>query len=284
MKNLKQYITEKLRLDGPSDYAGEYFYHEALGNGYSTKLINTKNALQYSIDNCNTWKDLNPQTDTPQINKGQRIYFKGENMECIKREPSINAGNNGIGRFESNEKFNCGGNIMSLIYGDDFKEQTNSLEKYQFYSLFRDNTYLISAKNLVLPATELSKSCYNNMFKFCTSLNEGPELPATKLAEDCYNTMFMGCESLNNAPELLASELIKGCYVYMFRGCEKLNKITMTAKSIEKIYRNFNNELYDYLWGWLDYVSETGTITKSKDFDLPIESYGRPEGWTTKEI
>ena len=121
MKSLQQVINEKLKL---SDIKlDNYFYHEALEDGYTTKFIKTENILQYSIDNCQTWNDLKPNTETPEINKYERIYFKGENMKIET---------DGIGNFKSNKKFNAGGNVMSLIYGDDFKGKTKLLEEEQY--------------------------------------------------------------------------------------------------------------------------------------------------------
>ena len=35
------------------------------------------------------------------------------------------------------------------------------------------------------------------MFSGCTSLTQAPELPATTLADSCYNVMFKGCSSLS---------------------------------------------------------------------------------------
>lgn len=145
--------------------------------------------------------------------------------------------------------FNIGGNIMSLLNGDDdfyYAEFADGVTNV-FQSLFNNNSTLISAKNLVLPpntaracylgmfngctslkdtpelpATELINDCYNQMFQYCESLTEAPELPATKLASLCYRAMFQGCASLATAPELPATELGYGCYISMFQGCTSL--------------------------------------------------------------
>ena len=130
---------------------------------------------------------------------------------------------NGIGTFSATGNFNVQGNVMSLLYGDNYKGQTDLTGKnYAFYYLFYNNTKVINAKNLSLPATTLVNRCYFCMFMKCTSLTTSPELPATTLAQSCYNAMFDGCTSLTTAPELPATTLADGCYGYMFRGCTSL--------------------------------------------------------------
>lgn len=115
--------------------------------------------------------------------------------------------------------FKIKGNIMSLIDSTGFTTATTMYTSYTFYSLFRQITGLTDASNLVLPATTLARSCYQNMFMECSSLTTAPELPATTLAQGCYNSMFQGCRSLTTAPVLPATTLAQRCYYYMFQGC-----------------------------------------------------------------
>ena len=103
----------------------------------------------------------------------------------------------------SSGQFNIEGNIMSLIYGDNFIGQTTLSGTYIFYRLF-SSSKVIDTSNLILPATTLASSCYKNMFIRCTSLTTAPALPATTLASNCYDSMFYGCTSLTTAPELPA--------------------------------------------------------------------------------
>lgn len=72
---------------------------------------------------------------------------------------------------------------MSLIYGDNFTNQYRLPEDNVFKNLFSNNDKLISAENLILPATTLSTKCYNSMFGNCQNLIIAPELPATTLAQ-----------------------------------------------------------------------------------------------------
>ena len=93
-----------------------------------------------------------------------------------------------------------------------------------------------------LPATTLSRGCYNNLFRDCTNLSAAPELPATTLAEFCYSLMFQNCIALTSATELPASTLAGNCYRDMFKGCTSLTEapdLPATILGIECYYGMF---------------------------------------------
>ena len=121
------------------------------------------------------------------------------------------------------------GNIMSLAtdYSSDLDAfATNDVipPGYSFYQLFKGNTYIKNhpTKPLVLPATTLEESCYEEMFSGCMGLTKAPELPATTLTESCYREMFNGCTGLISAPSISATTLAKDCCTDMFNGCTGL--------------------------------------------------------------
>ena len=188
------------------------FTIEALGYGDIQWGLREKQ-LQYS-KNDGSWSAMNSAT-TIHVENGDIIRFKGNNITY--------AGNTII----STARFNVSGNIMSLTNGDDYKTTDtlprDSAEYDTFNSLFFDCITLVSAKNLVLPALNLSYACYRHMFKGCISLTEAPEiLPATNLAEECYAWMFLGCTSLVDAPVICATTLASACCRAMFWHCTGL--------------------------------------------------------------
>ena len=77
---------------------------------------------------------------------------------------------------------------MSLLYEDNFSDKTSFKERINSgpdageFTYMLSSTKVISAANLILPATTLQQCCYKWMFDGCTSLTEAPELPATVLA------------------------------------------------------------------------------------------------------
>lgn len=197
------------------DMSRSYFYIEYIGDYETQVSFSGSTSLLYSMDECKTWETFDVQYLAP----GDKIYFKG-NVEAGIDES--------IGYFSIADTCNVGGNIMSLLFGDDFIGQEDLTGySYVFAFLFESN-YIFSAENLVLPATTLAEGCYSYMFSNCPSLTIAPELPATILANDCYYNMFGYCSSLTTAPALPATTLAEYCYRYMFQDCTALT----TAPSI----------------------------------------------------
>ena len=158
-------------------------------------------------------------------------------------------GTNSAGHYIwGNGSYNVGGNIMSLIYSDDYVNKTTFPSgssfnfSYMFYNgnLNNANKLKLPVTTLTqgcyyrmfnngrlttapaLPATTLAQYCYQSMFRGCTSLTTAPALPATTMAKQCYSNMFYGCTSLTTAPALPATTLAQQCYEMMFRGCTSL--------------------------------------------------------------
>ena len=198
----------------PGGYETQYLTFEAIEDGTFTFTGKNSNSLSYSLDDGQTWTALASGTASPTVTAGNKIMWKGE----LTPNSII-----GIGKFSATANFNIQGNVMSLLFGDDFTNQTDLTGKnYAFYNLFYQNTNIKSAKNLILPATTLANWCYYSMFDGCTSLVNAPELPAETLANYCYSRMFLGCTSLTTAPNLPATTLAEYCYDEMFTGCTSL--------------------------------------------------------------
>ena len=180
-----------------------------------------KKTINYKLNDGN-WASItsNAGSSAPTITvkAGDKIQFKGSNTQYATSSTYFHSFSGSTALFEVE------GNIMSLIYGDNFKNNLTISSAYTFYGLFSDCTGLTSAENLVLPATTLAEDCYSDMFDGCTSLTTAPELPATTLANYCYHYMFAGCTSLTTAPALPATDLRGDCYDSMFRGCTSLTK------------------------------------------------------------
>ena len=178
-----------------------------------------KRTIKYKL-NDGEWASITSRTGTsaPTINvvEGDKLQFRGSNTQY--------ATSSYYNSFGSSASFEIEGNIMSLIYGDDFKNNSTISSSYAFASLFRGCTKLVSAENLVLPATTLADSCYYYMFYGCTSLTTAPKLPATTLASYCYYGMFSDCTSLTTVPSNLlpATTLVEHCYQDMFYNCKSL--------------------------------------------------------------
>lgn len=240
------------------DYSKEYFTTIALENGtisfdywYS---VNTDKAryMEYSTDNGETWTRINNIDDETvstaiNVSEGDNIMWRGDND--ILGYNDYDDWEGLVGSFFSSTcEFNATGNIMSLLYGSNFENQTEIEEDYVFANLFYDayqdkECNILNASNLILPATTLTQGCYENMFFGCASLTTAPALlPATTLTESCYSDMFNGCTSLVIAPELPATTLAEYCYYSMFQTCTSLT----TAPELPAT--TLVNECYEHMF------------------------------------
>lgn len=237
----------------------DYLTFIAEEDGTFTFTPRNSNVISYSLDSSNTWV----QANSVNVNAGDVVMWKGE------MTPESYAG---IGKFGSSGHFHAEGNVMSLLYGDDFSGQTSlSGYDYVFCALFLDCSRLTNIENLSLPATTLADNCYTNMFYGCSGLTTAPELPATTLASSCYSSMFRDCTSLTTAPELPAKTLANYCYYYMFNGCTNLNYIKCMATNISAL---------SCTSVWLLHVAASGTFVTPSSTPWTSGGSGIPSGWT----
>ena len=182
----------------------------------NTEITFSQDGLDYSIDG-GAWKTMTANI-AASVPASSYIIFRGE---CTPTS------SNGIGTFSATGKFNVSGNIMSLLFGDDFTDKVSLAGKdYAFHKLFFNNTKVVDATNLVMPATILSDSCYRRFFYGCSSLNAVSHnlLPATTLTNYCYSEFFCNCSSLTESPLLPATNLAPYCYYTAFQSC-RLSKL-----------------------------------------------------------
>ena len=154
------------------------------------------------------------------------------------KDLNINCGNNDGFRIQNARV--AYGNILSLLYGDDFHGKTDLVE-LSYASMFWKDTDLVDASLIAMPTGTLCCNLYA-MFKGCTSLEKAPRLQMRETVGKAYSekygivisgggslhSMFYGCTSLVSAPPKL--EIINGHYGSMFQDCTSL----VTAPAIIK--------------------------------------------------
>ena len=266
---------------------------------WTASETNIAKTIEYKLNN-GAWVSItsNAGSSAPTItvNSGDKIQFRGNNAQYSTSPSSFSSFNGSTASFELE------GNIMSLIYGDDFKNKLSISSTNTFYGLFSDCTNLVSAENLILPATTLADMCYYQMFGGCASLITAPALPATTLAPSCYGNMFYGCSSLETAPSILpAITLAENCYSYMFYGCSSLTTApelpatTLAERCYEGMFADCSSLNYIkclatdiYAYGctdvWVYGVAPTGTFVKNSDmYDWTEDEQGIPAGWDIQD-
>ena len=216
-------------------------YHEGLyyrlNGGNWTEGWHMEGAFQYGLD-------------LP-VSSGDTVEFK---REC---SGSTTINHNSV-------VFNVRGNIMSLLFGDNFtgrRNLTGSTEQFlrQFFYM-----NVVDASDLILPARYLSTRCYKEMFAGCGRLTAAPAIPAplnsggTGVGSEAYAEMFRGCTSLRTAPEVPASVVkLANCCDNMFSG---------SSVTYVKCMAVFNVRQWDVGYPfhtWLAGVPDQGDFVKS---------------------
>ena len=204
-------------------------------------------SISYSINN-GTWTTITASsTAGTAINvvSGDKVRFKGTNSSYSKYGSYYYAC-----RFAGTATCCVYGNIMSLVYGDNFIGQNTLQSTGTFSGLFFSYSKMISDEEHKLV------------------------FPATTLTNDCYHHMFYGCSNLTTAPELPAPTLAQGCYQEMFGGCSKLNYIKCLATDISAS---------NCISNWVPGVASTGTFVKNPHMNgWPTGNSGIPTGWTVE--
>ena len=206
------------------DYSKEYLTFEALSNnvtiswdarGKWNHTLYPGSPMEYSINDGGSWNQVSDGQLTT-LNRGEKMLLRAINNTYAFND----SGTLAVPKFVSNGDFIAYGNILSIIYGDNFSENTTLNGSLP---TFAGNEHIVSAENLVMPSEFGVSGSARNMFSDCTNLTAAPELPATTLANYCYYSMFAYCTSLTVAPSILPAEtLATNCYSYMFNECTNL--------------------------------------------------------------
>ncbi len=205
------------------------------------KVINPKSGMKYSVSGGAM---ENVTTADIEVFAGDRVRFYGNT-------PTFNINGN-LTRFSGGTaEVKAYGNIMSLLNETDYANQnelqnSTNLEQGVFHGLFMDysgdNSTLIDASQLLLPATTLGSDCYKSMFSNCKKITAAPALPAITMAKNCYNSMFQSCSSLTTAPMISATELAENCFMSMFQSCTSLT--TPPTLSATTLTKNCYNDMF----------------------------------------
>lgn len=257
----------------------DYLCFTALENGEftftfdSSLTVSDYPYIKYSTDDGSTWTQVSNVADevvtaTVAVSEGDKVLWKGNSSS---RKTASDRTSNKQGHFSSTCNYTISGNVLSLIFEDDFSGKES--QSVYFFGLFKNNTKLISVAENLLPSTSLQGYGYGYMFYGCTNLTNVPKLPTTTFgATAAYSEMFRGCTNLTVAPELLATTLRGNCYYGMFFGT-KVNYVKMLGLSIPT----------QALTNWLSNVPDVSTSIFVKNIDATWTDTGVsgvPANWT----
>ncbi len=252
------------------NYSLDYLTFEILNSGTIgwRAASSTTKTIQYSLNN-GAWTSIDSTDNlTISVSQGDKVRFKGTNNNYA----NSNTDYSGFGNIGT-APFNVSGNIMSLVYGDNFVGQTELPAQNTFWCLF-DGSNVVSAEHLVLPATAMTNNCYRALFANCSLLSVAPKLPATNLYNNCYRAMFTHDISLTRAPELPATTVKSESYNSMFNTCNSLTYIKCLA----------TNRQSNSCTGWVTGVAAAGTFIKDVNASWSVGGDGIPTGWVIGNI
>ena len=217
----------------PHNYAEDNLTFTVLEDGTITWYANG-HRMSYSVNNA-AWREVTGTT-------GGTAIATVSAGDVVRFRSSYNT--NYLGTELLSPKVNVSGNIMSIVDRLNYQNIFDIPTDRMFEGFFR-NTQIVSAENLVLPATGLTEDCYRLMFKDNQTLTKAPkELPATVLKSGSYYGMFSNCKSLTTAPEIAATTVEANCCEYMFYCCTNLRKSPTVLPA---------TTLKSYCYAWMFY-------------------------------
>lgn len=222
-------------IENISGNENEISFRKSLAGAKAIDIYFSKDQVNWELLGTTDGTSMPPSVH---LNTNERMFFKA--VTSYWGDVSSNIYYNYI---SSSYEINIGGNIMSLLYSDDFKDKYLA-DRVTFHSMF-NHSKVVSASKLALPENTRTK-CYYNMFTNSTLLIKAPVLPSSYVSDNAYWQMFKGCTSLN--------------------------RIISYAKNAVS-----GNSFKD----WVDGVSATGDFYNLGGYQyFPSGASGIPTGWT----
>jgi hypothetical protein len=216
-------------------YIDQYLTIESLvdNNEIRWKHLNTSSTHQsiyYSLDGYYWSSKFSSDSGTllATLNTGDKLYLKGDHIKGSFNDRCM---------FTMSGEYNLSGNLLSLIYMDDFSEEFSIESTECFYETF-SNTPVVSAENLVIPIYNVPNNGLRQLFTNCTSLVSADISLISSVGGYGMYMMFNGCTNLKYI-KLPSSTLTLSDYAmyYCFNGCSSLE--TNIILSV--------NDVYDYM-------------------------------------
>lgn len=157
------------------------------------------------------------------LNNGDTVAFSGANDHFNL----YSGGDNYYSFTTSNGQVDVYGNLMSLVnYASAGNDQN------QFMHLFENNTNIVNASGIILPAVHNNYAILGYLFQNCTSLVSIPVLSA-QLYNGGYDyyCMFYGCTSLPSAKIAITGTPGGDWANNLFYNCSSLSSIDVNFTS-----------------------------------------------------
>lgn len=280
------------------DYTKECFTMKMLSGGtlYFVRNNDRPVSLNYS-KNGGEWQTITSETQgsaTPiSVSVGDTIrWWKTEGYNNV-----FGSADNKQSCFSGDCVFDVYGNVMSLYTAGTFENATTITTSRALQGVL-SGTNVISAENLVFPATTLSNNCYRAFFAHSSIVTSPKEFPALTLASDCYTSMFTSAAALKTAPDFYFTTVASNSLNGAFGNCTSLetaprfmNKITSIGSyGLCYCFANCSNLKYikinsTYTGGspflqWVNGINTAGTFVANNANSWQSGVNGVPNNWT----
>lgn len=300
-KKTSKFFKNYQVVEGDSDIQSNYFTIIIPAGTYPTLSYCSKHnrmQLYYSVNN-NPWKLLNTTGDNHSsvplssyvdlshgpIDTDIKIRFKGYSRYNTANVP-VYVPPIPILQFSSNTTIKAEGNILSLMFSDDFKN-IKSIEDVFSYQVPEPTELPEGETNITNMAWSPENIGVPMLFKDASALTDISNLIFPDFNCDIsnnhyivYTNMFENCSNVRESPELSASVINGYAYRDMFDGCSSLNYIKCLATTA------YSGVLQDsvFAYNWITNISQTGTFVKASGANWETGINGIPEGWTVIEV
>lgn len=177
-----------------STYIRKYLTIQAIETGTISVSIDSgcsSMTISYSLDNGVTWIDNAFTTDTaktyttPTLSAGDRVLWK-----CISTDGSFSKSYGKVVKFSSTMSCKMYGNIMSLIYGDNFIGKNTVADGFQTFRQNFIDLNVVDAEYLIIPVMTMKQYVAIMMFDGNTNLVKGPALVSDDIQDGALQQAF----------------------------------------------------------------------------------------------
>ena len=200
--NRRRYMGGGSQENPYAEYLSQYLTMEMLESGViSLSIIKVAGgSLGYSINN-GEWVDKNWTTTsaspdiitTPSLSVGDKVRWRYSNPNG-----TFSSGYYSKSTFSSTGKCNVYGNILSLIYGDNFADKHSVTDSaHVLRDIFRD-IQSVSAEFMIIPVDIIHTYCCVLIFSGNTTIEKGPVFISSEIKSNGLQQAFDGCTSLQS--------------------------------------------------------------------------------------
>lgn len=283
----KVYLGDELVW--PVNMAEQYLTFEIVSSGtigISSAGSPASVTVQYSL-NKGVWDNLS-SNESINVNAGDSIRWKGNNSAYSSDRDNYN-------HFTGTALFRTKGNIVSLIYGDDFiGKESYTLQDYALNCIFLDSSCIdaydlyIHTKTGMRSLRHVFANCslltrppkeivgqdmgtygLGAMFTTCTSLQFAPDLSNFIPTANTFQDMFYNCSSIRETPALYSGATPNSAYQNAFQRCTSLESAVLPSETLENraYYRMFSGCTSLQYIEIAAVTGNTGSTTNSSFFE-----------------